>query len=138
MRMKSFGLRNLFLVITVAFWVGVIAYALRVPTVRAPEKLASTIALTPSPQALPVLHAAEVARHGSADDCWVILDGVVYDLTSYVNEHPDRHRELESHCGSDGTQPWRVKERGIERGEPHSAKAEQLLSALPRVGVIGR
>lgn len=30
----------------------------------------------------------EVAQHKSPEDCWIILDGKVYDVTSYVEEHP--------------------------------------------------
>ena len=30
----------------------------------------------------------EVAKHSSADDCWIILYGKVYDLTEFIPEHP--------------------------------------------------
>eukprot|EP00271_Cylindrocystis_brebissonii_P011554 TRINITY_DN29411_c0_g1_i1.p1 TRINITY_DN29411_c0_g1~~TRINITY_DN29411_c0_g1_i1.p1 ORF type:complete len:191 (+),score=45.34 TRINITY_DN29411_c0_g1_i1:104-676(+) len=30
----------------------------------------------------------EVSRHSSRDDCWLIIKGKVYDVTSYVDEHP--------------------------------------------------
>jgi len=32
--------------------------------------------------------AAEVATHASATDCWVIVRGGVYDVTSFVPKHP--------------------------------------------------
>jgi len=32
--------------------------------------------------------AAEVAEHDSADDLWVVLDGKVYDITSWLPRHP--------------------------------------------------
>lgn len=31
---------------------------------------------------------AEVAQHSSRDDCWVIISGKVYDVTSYIPRHP--------------------------------------------------
>mmetsp|Transcript_29702 Transcript_29702/g.42401 ORF Transcript_29702/g.42401 Transcript_29702/m.42401 type:complete len:137 (-) Transcript_29702:4-414(-) len=32
--------------------------------------------------------AEEVAKHNKSDDCWIIVDGFVYDVTTYVDEHP--------------------------------------------------
>ena len=30
----------------------------------------------------------EVAKHASADDCWVIVEGKVYDITKFIPRHP--------------------------------------------------
>ncbi|KAJ8430244.1 hypothetical protein Cgig2_009422 [Carnegiea gigantea] len=30
----------------------------------------------------------EAAQHNTKDDCWVIIDGKVYDVTLYLDEHP--------------------------------------------------
>lgn len=30
----------------------------------------------------------EISKHHSAEDCWIIIDGQVYDLTSWAKEHP--------------------------------------------------
>jgi cytochrome b involved in lipid metabolism len=35
-----------------------------------------------------VYTAEEVAEHASADDLWVVLDGKVYDITSWLPQHP--------------------------------------------------
>ena len=31
---------------------------------------------------------ADVSKHSTADDCWVIVHGKVYDVTSFVPRHP--------------------------------------------------
>ena len=30
----------------------------------------------------------DVAQHSSENDCWVIVHGKVYDVTSFLSEHP--------------------------------------------------
>jgi cytochrome b involved in lipid metabolism len=37
---------------------------------------------------LPSFTPAEVSKHASQTDLWVIIDGKVYDLTRYVSTHP--------------------------------------------------
>ena len=38
--------------------------------------------------ALPEFTRAEVAKHASPDDCWVLLDGKIYDITPFIKNHP--------------------------------------------------
>ncbi|MBA0556322.1 hypothetical protein Golob_026432 [Gossypium lobatum] len=30
----------------------------------------------------------EASQHNTKDDCWVVIDGKVYDVTPYLDEHP--------------------------------------------------
>lgn len=47
--------------------------------------------------------SGEVAQHSSESSCWSIIEGSVYDLTSYVPRHPGGKREILNICGRDGT-----------------------------------
>ncbi|KAF4651993.1 hypothetical protein FOZ61_010002 [Perkinsus olseni] len=62
----------------------------------------------------------EVAQHNSKHDCWTVINGVVYDVTSYLDYHPGGRGELLQGAGKDCTElfnvyhPW-VSEEAILR-----------------------
>ena len=74
------------------------------------EKRIGPIA-TPTPTPTPTdtettgtgLTAAEVATHNIASDCWTIIKSDVYDLTSYIQQHPGGAGVLTNLCGKDAT-----------------------------------
>lgn len=45
----------------------------------------------------------EVSVHNKRTDCWVIIKNKVYDVTSYVEEHPGGDAIL-THAGDDSTE----------------------------------
>lgn len=45
----------------------------------------------------------EVQKHNSAQDCWVIIHGQVYDLTSFLQEHPGGAGVIVAQAGTDAT-----------------------------------
>ncbi|XP_009382320.2 cytochrome b5-like [Musa acuminata AAA Group] len=45
----------------------------------------------------------EVAKHDDAEDCWLIVSGKVYDVSSYMAEHPGGRDVLLSATGKDAT-----------------------------------
>jgi cytochrome b involved in lipid metabolism len=45
---------------------------------------------------------AEVAKHNKRDDCWLVIDGKVYDVSEYVAEHPGGDSILKN-AGSDSS-----------------------------------
>ncbi len=73
---------------------------------------------TPAPSKAPVtpstvqLTAAEVAKHDSANDCWSIVRGKVYDLTSFVSRHPGGQSEIKAICGRDGSSSFLSQHSG--------------------------
>ncbi|CAI1620568.1 hypothetical protein SEUBUCD646_0M00940 [Saccharomyces eubayanus] len=46
---------------------------------------------------------AEVAKHNSADDCWVVINGYVYDLTRFIPNHPGGSDVIKYNAGRDVT-----------------------------------
>lgn len=87
-----------------------------------------------------VYAAAEVADHNSATDCWTIIDGSVYDITSYVSRHPGGDDILAA-CGTDGTTLFtqRTDDSGdaVGSGTPHSSSAASQLASL-KIGTVSQ
>lgn len=46
---------------------------------------------------------AEVAKHDSQNDCWMIINGEVYNATNYLYAHPGGAMVIIPYCGSDAT-----------------------------------
>lgn len=69
----------------------------------------------------------ELARHSSPDNCWVIIEGTIYDISSAVKDHKRYKYELNPWCGKDATLAWQTKD-GLKRA--HSRKAQILLKEL--------
>lgn len=48
----------------------------------------------------------EVAKHNTHDDLWVILNGKVYDITQYIDEHPGGEEVILDLAGQDCTEAF--------------------------------
>jgi len=74
---------------------------------------------------------AELAAHAATDDCWMAIDGVVYDFTDYIPQHPAPPVVMTQWCGREATEAYHTK----GYGRPHSPMADALLPPY-RVGVL--
>jgi len=64
-----------------------------VPTQATPQVQSTQVNLTTS----------EVANHSSLSDCWMIVSGKVYNVTSYIPSHPGGSGTIAPYCGKDAT-----------------------------------
>ncbi|KAK9776277.1 putative FMN-dependent dehydrogenase-domain-containing protein [Seiridium cardinale] len=48
----------------------------------------------------------EVQRHKSADDCWIIIKGQVYDITEFIGSHPGGEHVILDQAGKDATETF--------------------------------
>jgi cytochrome b involved in lipid metabolism len=72
---------------------------------------------------------SEVALHATTDDCWSVVNGNVYDLTQWINEHPGGSSPIESMCGVDASTMFNNQHNG--QGEPEAALANF------QIGIVG-
>ncbi len=49
------------------------------------------------------LTAATIAKHTTPNDCYLLVKGKVYDVSSYISQHPGGRREITSKCGQEVT-----------------------------------
>ncbi|KAI0344535.1 fumarate reductase [Trametopsis cervina] len=52
--------------------------------------------------------AAEVAKHNKKDDIWVIVDGQVLDVTSFLPDHPGGEKAILLYAGRDATEEFNM------------------------------
>ncbi|CAN1152373.1 Cytochrome b5 isoform A [Linum perenne] len=45
----------------------------------------------------------EASQHNSKDDCWIVIDGKVYDVSSYLDDHPGGDDVILQVTGKDAT-----------------------------------
>ena len=46
---------------------------------------------------------AEVEKHASDDDTWIVIDGKVYDVTKFMDSHPGGPELITDNAGMDAT-----------------------------------
>ena len=49
---------------------------------------------------------AEVAKHASADDNWIIIDDTVYDVSKFARFHPGGRAFIDGVAGQDATKQF--------------------------------
>lgn len=114
-------------IVIVVFWSAVVALWWWWRGAEVPAPAAQTPAIV-APATLP---REAIARHNSADDCWLVIHTRVYDVSQYVQSHPTAPEVITRYCGTDATTAFETK----DRGRPHSAFAWNQLAPLA-VGVL--
>ena len=49
----------------------------------------------------------EVQKHNQLNDCWLAINGIVYDVTEFVLFHPGGKAMLLKHRGTDASKAFR-------------------------------
>ncbi|XP_028088503.1 cytochrome b5 [Camellia sinensis] len=64
----------------------------------------------------------EASQHNTKDDCWVVIDGKVYDVSTYLDEHPGGDDVMVAATGKDATDEF--EDAG------HSKSARELMETF--------
>ncbi len=85
-----------------------------------PKPTPSPTPTTPSPSGYTL---AQVAQHADATSCWSAISGKVYNLTSFISEHPGGEKRILKICGKDGSSAFEGQHGG-------DRKPEQMLAGM--------
>ncbi len=81
-----------------------------------------------STEATSGISVAEVQKHNTKDDCWSVVNGNVYDLTSYVSKHKGGAAVITAICGKDGTKAFSGQHAGASK--PNADLSSLLIGPL--------
>jgi len=96
------------------------------PAVKPGENIAPE---PPQPEVNPnVLSLELVAQRNTPDSCWSVVDGIVYDLTAWIAQHPGGAGRIIGMCGRDASADYNRQHGG--EGGAAAALAEYRLGEL--------
>jgi cytochrome b involved in lipid metabolism len=96
-------------------------------TTPVPPSTPTTPSVTPPATTITL---AQVAQHSTTNDCWMVIQGKVYNVSTYIGRHPGGNT-IVSGCGVDATTMFNAK-----GGRGHSQSAWNLLPQF-FVGALG-
>ncbi len=119
-------MKKLFISSTLLFGIAVTGFWLA--AALAPEPVGQRAVAAPADKQYSL---QDVAKHATPGDCWMGINGQVYDVTAYLPGHPADPAVILPWCGKDASEAYRTK----TRGRPHSPYADTLLPRY-RIGAL--
>lgn len=92
------------------------------PTPTLPAATATPTPTTTSSTPAQQYTLNDVAQHAQPNDCWLVIEGTVYDVTEFVANHPGG-AAITFGCGKDATAVFNKRPNGTS----HSMQARELL-----------
>lgn len=86
------------------------------------EKITPTVMIEPTKTEVMSYDLTQVSEHNKAEDCWLAIEGKVYEVTKFIagQKHPGGEAILQG-CGKDATELFNTRPMGSKT--PHSDKA---------------
>jgi cytochrome b involved in lipid metabolism len=86
------------------------------PAVTTPTPKPVVVTPPPTPVQQPGTYTlAQVSQHGTAQNCWTTVNGNVYDVTSWIRQHPGGSGAIIGMCGRDASADYNGEHGGQRR-----------------------
>jgi len=72
----------------------------------------------------------EIAKHNKQTDCWILINGKVYNITSYFGSHPGGSETMALTCGKDATDAYYTQDPYATTSSSRSAHSSEAKSLL--------
>ncbi len=95
---------------------------------RSSSTLTTELSSPTSTQSLTTYTLSEVMTHNSANDCWMIIDGKIFDATEYIASK-EHNPEILRGCGLDATEMFK-EERKHRQGRAQNLLPELIIGTL--------
>jgi len=102
------------------------------PVTSAPSETTNPAAATStsSGSANATFTLADVAQHSGSASCYSAINGNVYDLTNWINQHPGGAERILSICGKDGSSAFNA-----QHGNPSDTRPKEILATF-KIGTL--
>jgi cytochrome b involved in lipid metabolism len=69
----------------------------------------------------------ELRKHNTEANCWMAIDGAVYDMSQYIKLHKEACKKINfaNYCGADASDVWKKKESGKSQHKKQSLRSLQ-------------
>jgi cytochrome b involved in lipid metabolism len=94
------------------YYIGNLNQTLKIGSDKTVTTTTNTTTQTLTPQAAQTtltLTSAELTKHNSASSCWLLISGKIYDVTTFLNQHPGNASTILPTCGTDATQAYATR-----------------------------
>ena len=122
-------MKKSFFIFTTLLTTGLILSACTGPATPSSSSSTTTSSATKNTQSTASYTLTEVGQHNSASDCWLVIDNTVYDVTTYMTQHPGGRNTLIPECGQDATAAF-DQVRKHQSGETQQALLDTKIGSL--------
>lgn len=90
----------------------------------------SAVPAQATPNTTKKISMQQVKKNNNANRCWTVVNGKVYNVTRWINQHPGGSARILALCGKDGTAMFTGQHGG--QATPESALRSFQIGVLRR------